>query len=145
MMFLSPSPADLILSVRLLCPSYLVMLFIALSALTLAQRAFGATYNLAQNNVGTDFLNNFDHETIGDPTNGRVYVERPLRSSTDSSVSTLRAYVDQATATSANLTFASGNSFIMRADSTTVLAARDPGRKSVRIKSKAAYTTHVIV
>ncbi len=54
-------------------------------------------------------------------------------------------YVDQATAIAQNLTFASDTSFVMRADDTTVLAASDAGRKSVRIKSNAAYSTHVSV
>lgn len=33
----------------------------------------------------------------------------------------------------------------MRADDTTVLTPSGPGRNSVRIKSNAAYTTHVAV
>jgi hypothetical protein len=33
----------------------------------------------------------------------------------------------------------------MRADDTTVLSASGPGRNSVRIRSNAAYTTHVVV
>lgn len=99
----------------------------ALSALALLPAVHGATYSLKQNNVGTDFLKNFVHEAIADPTHGRV------------------TYVDQATATSLNLTFASGKTFIMRADHTTTLAASDSGRKSVRIKSTATYTTHALV
>jgi hypothetical protein len=52
-------------------------------------------------------------------------------------------YVDQATALKNNLTYAHGNTMIMRADSKTVLKPTDPGRMSVRIKSNKAYTTHV--
>lgn len=54
-----------------------------------------------------------------------------------------RNYVDQATAVSKNLTFASGDTLILRADDTTVLSASGPGRDSVRIRSVKTYTTHV--
>ena len=49
------------------------------------------------------------------------------------------------TAKRANLTFASHNKFILRADDTTVLAPDGPGRNSVRLSSKNNYTTHVAV
>ncbi|KAK7692230.1 hypothetical protein QCA50_003855 [Cerrena zonata] len=86
-----------------------------------------ATYQLSDNHVGTDFLSTFVHEAIPDPTHGRVN------------------YVDQATALAQNLTFASGNTLIMRADSKTTLSASGPGRNSVRIHSNKKYTTHVSV
>ena len=54
-------------------------------------------------------------------------------------------YVDQATALAQNLTFASDTSFVMRADDTTVLNAGGAGRRSVRIRSNNAYSTHVSV
>lgn len=57
----------------------------------------------------------------------------------------LRNYVDQDTAISENLTFASDDTFILRADFTTTLNASGPGRDSVRIRSNKAYTTHVAV
>lgn len=53
--------------------------------------------------------------------------------------------MDMATAQSQNLSFASDDTFIMRADSTTVLSASGPGRNSVRIKSNKTYTTHVVI
>ena len=56
-----------------------------------------------------------------------------------------RNYVDQATALAQNLSFASDTSFIMRADSFTVLDPNGPGRSAVRIKSNNAYSTHVTV
>ena len=56
-----------------------------------------------------------------------------------------RNYVDQATALAQNLTFASGNTLIMRADSRTTLSASGPGRNSVRIRSVKTYTTHAVV
>ncbi|KAG9076025.1 hypothetical protein FRC06_009755, partial [Ceratobasidium sp. 370] len=73
------------------------------------------------------FLSGFDHIAIADPTHGRVN------------------YVNQATAQSLNLTYASGNTFIMRADYKTKLSSSGPGRNSVRIQSKKQYSTHVEV
>ena len=75
------------------------------------------TYTLSDNFVGTGFLSGFTHEAISDPTHGRV------------------TYVDQATALADNLTYASGDTFVMRTDFTTTLSASGPGRNSVRIKS----------
>lgn len=46
---------------------------------------------------------------------------------------------------SENLTYATDTSFVMRADSTTILNSAGPGRKSNRIKSNAQYNTHVAV
>ena len=54
-------------------------------------------------------------------------------------------YVDKDTAASENLTYATSDSFVMRADSTSILSADGPGRKSNRIKSNAQYNTHVTV
>ncbi|TFK50003.1 endo-1,3(4)-beta-glucanase-like protein [Heliocybe sulcata] len=93
----------------------------------LVASVYAATYSLSDNWVGSGFLNGFTFETIADPTDGRV------------------TYVDQATAVSKNLTYTSSDTFIMRADDTTVLASSDPGRDSVRIKSDNTYTTHVAV
>ena len=46
---------------------------------------------------------------------------------------------------SENLTYATDSSFVMRADSETILNATGAGRKSNRIKSNAQYNTHVAV
>ena len=54
-----------------------------------------------------------------------------------------RNYVSQSTALAQNLTFASGDTLILRADDTTVLSASGPGRNSVRLQSKKTYTEHV--
>lgn len=54
-------------------------------------------------------------------------------------------YVNQATAVAQNLTYASGNTLVLRADHTTTLSASGPGRNSVRIRSVKTYTTHVSV
>ena len=59
--------------------------------------------------------------------------------------SLFRNYVDEATAQSLNLTYATSNTFIMRADDTTVLTSTGPGRNSVRIRTNNQYTTHVAV
>ncbi|KAJ7209245.1 glycoside hydrolase family 16 protein [Mycena pura] len=89
--------------------------------------AFGALYLRSESIVGTDFFHSFDWMAIDDPTHGRVN------------------YTDEVTAKRANLTFASHNKFILRADDTTVLAPDGPGRNSVRLSSKHNYTTHVAV
>ena len=56
-----------------------------------------------------------------------------------------RNYVDQDTALALNLTYYNGDTFIIRADDTTVLSASGPGRNSVRLQSNKQYTTHVTV
>ncbi|KAJ7668207.1 glycoside hydrolase family 16 protein [Mycena rosella] len=89
--------------------------------------ALAAVYQNTENIVGAGFYNSFNFEAIPDPTAGRVN------------------YVDQATATSTNLTFASGDKFVLRADDTTVLDPSSAGRNSVRLQSKNAYSTHVAV
>ncbi|EJF56125.1 endo-beta-glucanase [Dichomitus squalens LYAD-421 SS1] len=89
--------------------------------------ALGATYAQTDSYQGSDFLSGFTHEAIADPTHGRVN------------------YVDQATAVAQNLTYASGDTLILRADDTTVLSASDPGRSSVRLQSNNVYSNHVTV
>jgi len=86
-----------------------------------------AAYNLADNIVGSGFYNSFDFEAIADPTHGRVN------------------YVDANTAKSQNLTYASSNTFVLRADYKTKLGSGGAGRNSVRIRSKKTYTTHTAV
>lgn len=52
-------------------------MFAARAFLTLAcivAPALGATYGLVDNFVGSSFLSGFQHQAIGDPTHGRVYV-----------------------------------------------------------------------
>lgn len=114
---------------------------------SLVSGSLAATYTLSDNYVGTDFLTAFEHQAIADPTNGRVSVISAMScSSLALTCAPLTSnYVDQATAQSLNLTFASGNTLIMRADDTTVLSPSGPGRNSVRIQSLKSYTTHVAV
>ena len=57
----------------------------------------------------------------------------------------LSNYVDQDTALADNLTYASGDTFIIRADHKTVLSSSGPGRNSVRIQSNKQYYNHVAV
>ncbi|KAF5341821.1 hypothetical protein D9611_001175 [Ephemerocybe angulata] len=106
-------------------PSYLCIL--ALFAYFSVTRVLGVTYSLSDNVVGNGFYDAFNWEAIDDPTHGRV------------------KYVDQATSRSQNLTYASGDSFILRADFKTYLGNGGPGRQSVRILTKRTYTTHVAV
>ena len=44
-----------------------------------------------------------------------------------------------------NITFAKGDTLILRADHTTKLSASGPGRDSFRLMSKKTYTNHVSV
>ncbi|EDR02394.1 glycoside hydrolase family 16 protein [Laccaria bicolor S238N-H82] len=99
----------------------------ALFALSPLPLVLGATYLLTDNIVGKTFYSNFDWEAIPDPTHGRVN------------------YVNSATSSSQNLTFATSDTFILRTDFKTVLDPNGPGRNSVRIRSKKTYTTHVAV
>ncbi|KAF8659936.1 hypothetical protein AX16_001672 [Volvariella volvacea WC 439] len=87
----------------------------------------GATYTLTDNWVGPAFLDAFMFQNIRDPTHGRVN------------------YVDKDTALAKNLTYATNDSFVLQADSTTVLHPDGPGRDSVRIMTYKTYTTHVAV
>ena len=57
----------------------------------------------------------------------------------------LHSYVNEATARNQNLTYASGDSFVLRTDSRSVLSAGGPGRNSVRLKSRRQWNTHVTV
>ncbi|KAJ3995238.1 2 beta-glucan [Lentinula boryana] len=85
-------------------------------------RVHAATYTQSTSYIGNDFLSgDFNFFTAADPTAGRV------------------TYVDQATASAANLTFATDDVFILRADDTTVLTASDPGRNSVRLESVLTF------
>ncbi|KAJ7259093.1 endo-beta-glucanase [Mycena haematopus] len=90
--------------------------------------AFAGTYSRSENIVGRGFYDSFEFEDILDPTNGRTN------------------YVSEAAAKDQNLTYASENTFILRADSTTVIKdSSDTGRNSFRIRSHKAYNTHVAV
>lgn len=56
-----------------------------------------------------------------------------------------RNYLDQASAVKKNITYAHGNTLILRADHWTKLSASGPGRDSFRLMSKKTYTNHVTV
>jgi hypothetical protein len=103
----------------------------------------GAVYTLNDSIIGEGFYNSFNFEAIPDPTDGRVYVY-PARTLLCSLFND-RTYVNQSTAQMLNLTYATKDTFIMRADDTTVLTSSGPGRNSVRIRSNTQYTQHVVV
>ncbi|KAJ6586860.1 glycoside hydrolase family 16 protein [Mycena vulgaris] len=98
------------------------ILLLCLSLPTLASES----YSVKDTFIGADFFQ-WTWETARDPTHGRV------------------KYVDQATARAANLSVASENSFLMRADNVNHVPPADPGRKSVRISSPSAYADSVLV
>ncbi|OJA13654.1 hypothetical protein AZE42_06891 [Rhizopogon vesiculosus] len=85
------------------------------------------TYTLIEDIAGEGFYDSFNFEAIPDPTQGRVN------------------YVNETVAKALNLTFATDETFILRADDFTVLNAKGAGRDSVRIRSNNQYTTHVTV
>ncbi|KAF8069103.1 laminarinase [Lyophyllum atratum] len=90
-------------------------------------RVIGATYGQTDSISGSGFLNAFSVQNIADPTHGRVN------------------YVSASTAASENLTFSSGDHFVLRADFKKTLSASGPGRDSVRIQSNKQYRTSVTV
>ncbi|KAG0703323.1 glycoside hydrolase family 16 protein [Suillus ampliporus] len=100
-------------------------------SLTLASLAgsalAGAVYSITDKVIGEGFYDSFHFEAITDPTHGRVN------------------YVNRTTAQQLNLTYATSDTFILRADDTTFLNSSGPGRDSVRIRSKRLYTQHVVV
>ncbi|KAG1747521.1 glycoside hydrolase family 16 protein [Suillus occidentalis] len=87
----------------------------------------GAIYTLDECVRGEGFYDSFNFENITDPTHGRV------------------TYVNRTTAESLNLTYATSDTFILRADDTTFLKVNDSGRNSVRIRSNQWYYEHVVV
>lgn len=103
------------------------MLYPTLWISACASLALAATYVLTDKVIGNDFNSFFQYYNETDPTNGRVN------------------YVDAATAASQNLTFASSDTFILRADYQTVLNAYGPGRNSVRLVSNAQFTNGVTI
>ncbi|KAM6493399.1 Concanavalin A-like lectin/glucanase domain containing protein [Amanita muscaria] len=85
------------------------------------------THKLADHYTGYDFLDRFQWETGNDPTHGRV------------------DYVSKQDALDKNLTYASQNKFVMRADSVNVVSPYSRGRESVRIVSNAAYPEYILI
>ncbi|KIY67871.1 glycoside hydrolase family 16 protein [Cylindrobasidium torrendii FP15055 ss-10] len=85
------------------------------------------SYSLTDNYVGQSLLDAFSYMAIDDPTHGRV------------------KYVDKATAVANNLTFASNDRAVLRADSTKVLNPAGVGRDSVRLQSNKEFSTGVTV
>ncbi|KAF9518120.1 glycoside hydrolase family 16 protein [Hydnum rufescens UP504] len=84
-------------------------------------------YNVQDTYIGGSFYDGFNAQAGDDPTGGRVN------------------YVDTPTARRLNLTYASSNTFILRADFTSVLRPNGPGRNSVRLLSNKQYGTSVVV
>ncbi|KAH7910586.1 concanavalin A-like lectin/glucanase domain-containing protein [Hygrophoropsis aurantiaca] len=95
--------------------------------LALVQTTMPKPYALNASFEGRDFLTAFNWETIDDPTHGRVN------------------YVNKDMALQNNLTFASGNKFVMRADDRNVVLSQARGRDSIRITSYAAYEDSLLI
>ncbi|KZV67886.1 glycoside hydrolase family 16 protein [Peniophora sp. CONT] len=77
--------------------------------------------------IGDDFFATWQWETFDDPTHGRTN------------------YVDQSAARQKNLSVATSQKFVMRADDTTVVSDSARGRDSIRISSKASYDEALFV
>lgn len=101
--------------------------FVSVALAAYVRATIPGLYYLSDYHVGSEFLKAFQFQAIADPTHGRVN------------------YVNESVALAKNLTYASWDSFVMRADHITVLNASDPGRDSVRIMSYKTYTTHVVI
>jgi hypothetical protein len=103
-------------------------------------------WKLTDSFQGERFLEEFTFEAIPDPTHGRVqyvlFEHRDLSRLTNYSIG---SYVDKATAIAHNLTEATADKFIMRADSTSVLDTAGPGRESIRLQSKKQWTNGVSI
>jgi len=103
------------------------------------------TYKMTDNVVGKYFYDWFVWENHGskDPTHGRVSVpflstwHEFMKDSRDSN------YPDFETSRQLNTTYATRDTFILRADDTRVLDPKGPGRDSARIRSKKTFTKHV--
>lgn len=128
---------------------YLFNVFNITSSLRPALNQAATQWTLSDTYIGWSFFSGFDHQTISDPTHGRVKLH-PL------SVCSLRPlirvycksrYVDQGTAQNLNLSYATSDTFILRADYKTTLGwgTTGPGRKSVRIQSKKTWGASVVV
>ncbi|KAF9528180.1 glycoside hydrolase family 16 protein [Crepidotus variabilis] len=85
------------------------------------------SYGLTDFIEGQSFYDAFEWETLDDPTHGKVN------------------YVDAETSYYNNLTYASQDTFILRADYKSVVPPQSRGRDSVRIVSKSTFMEHVAV
>lgn len=112
---------------------------------SLCQMVQAGTYYQTDSHTGTGFLKSFSVQAMSDPTHGRVYVVLLDSSSRKANESLESRYVDASTAASQNLTYASGDHFVLRADYKKTLSSSGPGRDSVRIQSNKRYTTSVMV
>jgi hypothetical protein len=132
---------------RSLAQPLLTLVTLALSANAASSSStVNPQWILADAYIGRDFLTKFEFEAIPDPTHGRVYVTSASHHRYPGvDLSCHRNYVDQATALQKGLASATTNSFQIRCDATTTLTPSDPGRDSVRVRSRKQYDNHVVV
>ncbi|GLB37115.1 putative glycoside hydrolase family 16 protein [Lyophyllum shimeji] len=104
-----------------------MMRTLALTALALSHTTITRAYRIKDTYRGQDFFNRWWWETFDDPTHGRVN------------------YVDIRAAQMANLSYASDDRFIMRADAYQVVPPNGRGRDSVRITSHDAWGDSLVV
>ncbi|KIK67120.1 glycoside hydrolase family 16 protein [Collybiopsis luxurians FD-317 M1] len=108
-----------------------MMLPLKISSITiilLATPALSQQYfYLTDRFIGQDFFTRFHWDTFDDPTHGRVN------------------YVNQEIAQATNLSYASSDKFIMRADSYAMVPPYSRGRDSVRITSNECWGDSIII
>ncbi|KAK7472629.1 hypothetical protein VKT23_000742 [Stygiomarasmius scandens] len=84
-------------------------------------------YTVQRTYIGNDFYNLWIWKTFDDPTHGRVN------------------YVDRQTSIEKNLTYASEDKFIMKADSSEIVPPESRGRDSIRIESIEPFSEALII
>ncbi|KAI0675187.1 concanavalin A-like lectin/glucanase domain-containing protein [Trametes maxima] len=99
----------------------------AFSLVSLLMPPVRANFVLTDEFIGRDFLQSWEWTTIDDPTHGRVN------------------YLSMLDSLNENLTYASDDKFIMRADFQKVVPPTARGRDSVRISSYRAYDESVAI
>lgn len=106
----------------------------------------GHTYSKLVDITGPAFYDEFSFYNGADPTHGRVFASlfHCLLACSDQSC-LLSTYIDQQVAQQYNLTYATDDAFILRADYSTYLEPSDPGRRSFRIVSNRQLTTSVVM
>ncbi|TEB28349.1 hypothetical protein FA13DRAFT_1755858 [Coprinellus micaceus] len=87
----------------------------------------GPTYTLSEAIIGPSFYDKFIWFPVPDYSHGRAN------------------YTDKETSRLLNLTYTTPDTFVLRADYTTLLDTGGAGRNSVRIRTSSSYTTHVAV
>lgn len=123
--------------------------FLAAFSLPLTQ-CTNANFYLKDKWIADDFFRSWNWETEDDPTHGRVnFVSQAEAISKNLSYGTIFLRVSRVSlATCVHLTATSSvenNTFVMRADNSSIVDPSARGRDSVRISSQNAYVNSIVV